>query len=404
MKKTLLVMLALVATVLTGSAQQSDLTTMEDAVYVKAASLPAGSQQTLSVCMKNSIEVQTIQFDLYLPDGLTLVANEDDELMTASKERIPKFNYFQSAMQADGALRLLAQSTSNNIPVGDGEIATVTVRVDATMALGNYPVTVKDIILVSRENVDKKVESVSTTLTVTEPADTRVVLDETSTVMPEAQTGVDVRVRRTINANEWSTIVLPFGMTAEQVRGAFGDDVQLGDFNDYEYDDEAGGITVMFKDATAIEANHPYVIKVSREVTEFTVDGVDVDPQEAVVDFDTSRRKNQPRQMVGTYVAQTELEWGTLFLSGGQFWYSTGLTRMKGFRAYFNFYDLIPDFEDNYESRQVKFRFDDGGTTTGVDNNVQCIMNNVQVYDLQGRAVTTPGKGIYVVKGKKVKR
>lgn len=394
-------MLAFVATALTVSAQQSDLTTMADAVYVKSANIPAGSQQTLSVCMKNSIEVQTLQFDLYLPDGLTLVANEDDELITASKERVAKFNYFQSAVQADGALRLLAQATTTNIAVGDGEIATVTVNVSSDMALGDYTVTVKNIILVSRENVDKKVASVSTNITITEPADTRVVLDETSTVVPQAQTNVDVRVRRTIYADEWSTICLPFAMTGGQVKAAFGDDVQLGDFNDYDFDEEAGNITVMFKDATAIEANHPYIIKVGHEVTEFTVDGVDVDPQEAVVDFDTSRRKNQPRQMVGTYVAQTELEWGTLFLSGGQFWYSTGLTRMKAFRAYFNFYDLIPDFEDNYESRQVKFRFDDDGTTTGIDN-VQCTMNNVQVYDLQGRAVSMPAKGIYVREGKKI--
>ena len=45
-----------------------------------------------------------------------------------------------------------------------------------------------------------------------------------------------VRVKRTINANEWSTICLPFAITAEQVKGVFGDDVQLGDFTGAVYE------------------------------------------------------------------------------------------------------------------------------------------------------------------------
>lgn len=52
--------------------------------------------------------------------------------------------------------------------------------------------------------------------------------------MPEAAEGVNVRVKRTIKANEWSTLVLPFAMTAEQVKSAFGNDVQLADFTGVE--------------------------------------------------------------------------------------------------------------------------------------------------------------------------
>jgi len=225
-------------------------------------------------------------------------------------------------------------------------------------------------------------------------------------------------VRRTIKASEWSTICLPFAMTEEQVKGAFGSDAQIGDFNDYEFDDAEGTISVKFNAAAAIEANHPYIIKVTADVAEFTVDGVDIDPQEAVVDFDTSRRKNQPRQMVGTYVAGTVLDWGTLFLSGNQFWYSTGNTKMKAFRAYFNFYDLLPDFEDNYESRQVKMLFGDNSTIgIGEIEDGRLKIEN-SVYDLQGRRVksssTNAGgvarapqysplkKGLYVKGGKKI--
>ena len=225
-------------------------------------------------------------------------------------------------------------------------------------------------------------------------------LDENSTTPIEASEElVSVRVKRTIKANEWSTICLPFAMTEEQMKSddAFGSDVQLADFNDYTYDNTEGRICVHFQPATAIEANHPYVIKVSQPVSQFTVDGVDIDPQEAIVDFDTSRRKNQPRQFVGTYVANTILDWGTLFLSGNKFWYSIGETKMKAFRAYFNFIDLIPDFEDNYDARIV-MSFDE--ETTGVNDRMT--MPDDKYYNLNGQRVKPASKGLYIRNGKKV--
>jgi len=88
---------------------------------------------------------------------------------------------------------------------------------------------VKNILLVSKENVWKTVDEVTTMITVVEPQDSRVVLDETSTTAPKASNGaVDVLVKRTIKANEWSTICLPFTMTETQVKTAFGDDVRIG--------------------------------------------------------------------------------------------------------------------------------------------------------------------------------
>ena len=335
MKKNLLFLVTFISTIMTAKAQ-TDLSELTDAVYVQPTEVPAGSQQILSIRMKNSIEVQTIQFDLYLPEGFTIVANEDEELMTASKERINKFNYFESSMQADGALRLLAQATTTNVPVGDGEIAKVIVTTENTMVLGSYSVFVKNILLVSKDNDSKEVEEVSTMITVTEPEDTRTVLDENSTTVPASAANVNVRVKRTINANEWSTICLPFAMTEAQVKEAFGDDVLLGDFvgaeSEFDEADNVTGIAVSFDEASAIEANHPYVIKVSQPVEEFTVDGVNIvaDEDEAYIEFDNG--KSGSRRVVysgfyGTYHAGTVLDEFTLFLNDNKFWYSTGRPR-----------------------------------------------------------------------------
>ena len=401
-------MLSVVTMLTTASAQDNDLSAMTDAIYVAPATIPAGSQQTLSVRMKNSIAAQTIQFDLYLPDGVSFVKNEDDEWMTASKERINKFNFFESSIQTDGALRLLAQATTTNIAVGDGEIAQVIVKADAGMTLGDYPVIVKKIYIVSKDNTSNEVDEVKTTLTIGAPADTRTVLDETSTSAPASATGVDVRVLRTIKANEWSTICLPFAMTAEQVKAAFGDDVELGDFTgtDSEFDnaDNVVGIKANFSNVTAIDANHPYIIKVSAPVSEFTLDGVDIVAEEddAYIEFDNG--KTGSRRVVfsgfyGTYHAGTKLDKFTLFLNDNKFWYSTGSTQMKAFRAYFDFLDKLTEVEDAYSSRIV-FSFNNESSGISVIANSKSV--NSKYYDLQGRSVAKPGKGLYIKNGKKV--
>ena len=231
---------------------------------------------------------------------------------------------------------------------------------------------------------------------------TEVVLDEDSTTVPVAAENVDVTVRRTINAQEWSTLCLPFSMTAQQVKSTFGTDVQLAAFNDYVYDEQTDMLTVDFADVTSIEANRPYLIWVTSPVAEFSVRGVTIDPQEAVVDFDTSPTKTMSRQMVGTYVANTVLASGRLFLSGNKFWYSAGKTKIKGYRAYFNFFDVLASFSDTHRADGSRIMMTFNPVPTSVRNHSLETANSVNCYyDLQGRRVEHPQKGVYIRNGRK---
>ena len=130
----------------------TDVSQLDNVIYIEPTEARCGSQTTLSVKMKNNVPIQTMQFDLYLPDGITVVPNEDDELMTASKERINRFNYFESSMQFDGALRLLAQATSTNVPVGDGEICRIVLDIPENMEEGDYPLVIKGALMVEMDN------------------------------------------------------------------------------------------------------------------------------------------------------------------------------------------------------------------------------------------------------------
>jgi hypothetical protein len=271
--------------------------------------------------------------------------------------------------------------------------------VDNSLALDKYDVTVTDIIFEGGSHKDP-IADVPFKVNVVERH--TAILDELATVAPEAATNVDVTVKRTINANEWSTICLPFAMTEAQVKAAFGNDVVLKDFNGYtitEEGDDIVGIEVIFNpvNPVAIEANHPYVIKVSSAINEFTVNEVDINPVDKPTVAAIKRTKKQWSELIGTYVANTTVGENCLFLSGNKFWYSTGSTKMKGFRAYFDFYDVLSEVEN--ASTRIGFNFDE---TTGIKE-VHGNTNAEGTYDLQGRKVEEPtNKGLYIVNGKKV--
>ena len=384
----------------------TDLSTLENAIYVEPITASPGTQQVLSVRMKNVSEVAGFEFDLQLPEGVTVATDEDHMNMaelSTNRTTAKRTNYFDTSLKNDGTLKVLCGTSVENPTTGklytfsgnDGEVARITVNVAAGMTSGVYPVIVKDAILsdpsAQKTNIPVSVE---TSISI---GDDIIVLDETSTTAPDVANGVDVRVKRTINAGEWSTICLPFAMTAAQCQAAFGNDVQIGDFTGYTYDSDEDKITVNFSSVTAIAANHPYIIKVSAAVTEFTVDGVDVNPvDDPRVSFRTSNKKL--KDFVGTYVADfdfyNDAKHTPLFLSGNKFWYATESTKhMKAFRAYFDFVDML----SAVDAARVAIAFDEAT----VINDVRACSDD-RYYNLSGQQVETPTKGVYVKNGKKV--
>ncbi|MBR3122982.1 MAG: arabinogalactan endo-1,4-beta-galactosidase, partial [Prevotella sp.] len=93
-----------------------------------------------------------------------------------------------------------------------------------------------------------------------------------------------------------------------------------------------------------------------------------------------------------------------LFLNGNKFWYSSGLTKMKAFRAYFNIYDILTSVE-NAEAK-VFFTF---AETTGIKNvNDGDADGNTDDswYTIDGQKLNREPvqKGIYIHQGKKINK
>ena len=290
-----------------------------------------------------------------------------------------------------------AMSTSTNAFSGEGDVAIVPIIVPENTVTGSYPVTVNNI-RVNGETLDGEVSFNIKVVT----AHT-VVLDEESTVVPEAATGVNVRVKRTIVKDIWNTICLPFDMTETQLKTAFGDDVELASFKGWEStewddDENATAIEVTFEDETAIEANTPYIIKVSNDYTEFTVDGVDIDPEDEPCVTVGKKSKGTLGSFTGSYVP-TAIEKECLFLSGNKFWYSVGDSQLNGFRGYFYFQDVLADYSGGSSAR-IYMVFGNE-SATGVKEIGNGRSESSKYYDLQGRRVEKPGKGLYIRNGKK---
>ena len=241
------------------------------------------------------------------------------------------------------------------------------------------------------------------------------ILDENSTAAPATSgKAVDILVKRSIKANQWSTLCLPFDMTKAQVEEVFGSDVKIAFF-----DAEAKNVvTVTGNPVESIEVEFksytypdnmlygctPYLIRVSKDIKEFETNAeIYIDEQYLSSAYTVGRGTNAKTYgFYGKLQAGTVIPENGLFLSGNEFWYSAGKTVMKGFRGYFQFTDVVP------KSSSAKVTFNVDGEATSIDGmNIKYAVDGV--YDLSGRKIQLKDgdlnklqKGVYIIDGKKV--
>ena len=365
----------------------------QNALVVDDFTLPqSGGKIAVGLTLDEADVYTSYQFKIETPTGIAYVVDASDDVECELGDGHAASH--NATAHWNSSERLLAVGVASmSSALLKGQNVVLQIPIDATTAeVGTVlSFTVIGITFIKQSGTKENLTDVTFNVTIGEPADTRTVLDENATVAPSAAAGVDVRVKRTIKADEWSTICLPFAMTTEQVKAAFGDDLKLGDFQGCEENGEK--VNVKFAEATAIEANHPYIIKVSAPVSEFTVDGVDISPEDEPM-IKKDKYKSKYNSFIGNYVNGTKVDDYGLYLMGGKFWYSKGNVNVKAFRGYFVFDTIDVD----YDTARMDITFDDA---TGIKN-VGHAANAEKYYDLSGRVVSKPGKGIYVRNGQKM--
>lgn len=110
----------------------------------------SGEQAVLSVNLENVVDITNLQFDLVLPEGITIAQDEDGyELIDLSTERTSARKHtIGNEAQADGSMRILCYSGSNAVFSGtEGEVLTVTLDIDGTVQEGDYTIQMKNLVL-----------------------------------------------------------------------------------------------------------------------------------------------------------------------------------------------------------------------------------------------------------------
>ena len=351
---------------------------------------------------------------------------------------------------------------------GEYELAKVYFRADEDMAEGDYPITITEMDL-SANGVNYEPTKPAFNVTVQAPHPR--VLKDIATELPEdnysyvkieyetvtetdsqgnktdvlkeknreeGTVAEDFTVERTIKADTWSTMCLPFKMTFDEIATVFGDDVKIAIWDTenysenspqpYTYNSETNVLNINFftvdfhnSDPDIIDAlneifdtRKPFLIKTSKAYNSFTVN------KKYLGDYDAKTKKyTSPSELVTEIVKTVSLKKNYftgvltagkvpengLFLSGNKFYYSTGNSNINAFRAYFNLSKILEPKEID-GSVNVSIFIND--TPTYVEGISTRYIGNDDVYSVSGIKMGTTSDlnsmkpGMYIVNGKKV--
>ena len=357
-------------------------------------------------------------FNLELPSELEFVMEEEDGTDAAYvKGACHDASHSVTANLDNGILKVAGLSLASKPLSGtDGVLLTFRVRpAEEELEVGTkYTGILSDILIVPVEGNKESLTGSTFTVTIGEPDDGRIKFNENSTTLPSYTAGTkgDVTMTRSIKADQWSTIVLPFTLTKAKAEAAFGSDVELAEFSGFEveYADEEDltpdAIVINLTKYTmttkkGMTGGKPFMIKTSHDITGFQAD--DVTLFSTVSDVEKSDEYETPGKLTGTLV-KTKIPADGLFLSGNQFWYSTGSTNVKAFRCWFEL-GAVLDKETDFGAR-VMLHFEDEptGISTTPNPSYQGGDRKGVYYSVDGRKVSgqPAQRGLYIKNGRVV--
>ena len=127
-----------------------------------------GKQIVLPVSMQNEGVMSGFQFDLVLPDGVTIASDEEGELLVEGTSRIKNFT-ISARQKASGAYGIVVMSISGKTISGnDGEVLNITLDIANGLTAGDYIIQLKDIQLTTGDMATVYVPNATSALTITD--------------------------------------------------------------------------------------------------------------------------------------------------------------------------------------------------------------------------------------------
>lgn len=200
----------------------------------------------------------------------------------------------------------------------------------------------------------------------------------------------DITLNRTLVANKWNTLCVPFAISEEEIKANFGEGTLV------EKLDAVNGNTVNFADATSIEAGVPYLIKPTVAGTTYTFNGKEVSADAPKTEG------NADVTFQGIYSPTDITNNGTVKAAGvtqdGKVLFVNAGSQTKAFRCFFT-------ISDNASITPAMLKVSIKGVETAINSIVMDNSNATDnaVYNLQGQRVNGNSltKGIYIKNGKK---
>lgn len=408
--KTIKLLLTLVFLTIVGN-------TYADNLVVEDFTIAPGESKTISIELNNpNSPYIMVEFWLSLPEGVSIPM--DDEGYYIAEGNASRFtrSHKLEVEKQDGYYHFLIFSSRNAALEGNsGELVSVAIEAATDAEVGTYEAKIINQLYNDPDKNEVTPEDVSFNITI-EAGDGRIHFAETDTSLPTYTAGEkgDITMARTINAGEWSTIVLPFNLTKTNATKVFGEDAQFAKFSGFEVDygdDEDNvtplAITVKFSSYTIpargnLAGGTPVLIKTGKNISEIKLD--DVTLARTSTPVETTDENGTPGKFIGTFVKTTVPKDG-LFLSGNKFWYSVGKTNIKAFRGWFELGAVLnqeTDFGAN-----IGFVVDDEPASVDGIPSILTYSKN-EVYTLQGQYIGRNinlkrlPRGIYIVDGKKM--
>lgn len=204
--------------------------------------------------------------------------------------------------------------------------------------------------------------------------------------------------KRYLSASQWRAMSLPYNLDEEQTAKLFGNGAKITTLTSVVSDDQKKTLNISFGTVNRIEANKPYLVKVAADRQEFVLEGVCLD----VNQFKSTSVDINGVSLVSTAPTadgsdRTELPTNAYYLSNNVFYPHTNKVTIKAGLCY-----MVLGAEAAAKGYSLNFP-DEDGSVTGIQEIPAAKENKaMEIYTLQGVRVQHPGKGIYIVNGKKM--
>lgn len=214
-------------------------------------------------------------------------------------------------------------------------------------------------------------------------------IDETDDNTIEDARHATVMLARTFSSNAWNTLVLPFGMTAEQVTATFGSDTKLANYIGTTLNGD-GTYTLNFETTTTITANTPVFVYGAKNVDAEIIEDVNM-----VAGTPTATPTDAAFAFTGSYKGLT-LEAGDWFISSdNKFYRAKGTETMKATRAIFR--PTTPEAA----AKGITMVLDDEATAISGVTTGNATGEAAPAYNVAGQRVTNNYHGLIIKGGKK---